>query len=172
VRIRTFLAVIAALAVAVPAIAGAQPDQRRDQDKVTGGGQVIAEAGNGSLQAGDTLGFVATDDAGDTRGRFQAVRTSDTNDRERPTLIYHGVVTCLEVNANTAIFGGEGTDRVSGEEFNFTVIVEDNGPAFGQGSQGNDLVEFLRVENPCDDGDPEFPETALARGNVTVHSSG
>jgi hypothetical protein len=101
------------------------------------------------------------------------VRTSDTDNRERPTLVYHGTVTCLEVNGNTAVFGGTGSDRLSGETFSYTVLVEDNGPAFGQGSQGNDIVEFLRVDSPCDDdGEPVFPETALARGNVTVHSGG
>lgn len=75
-----------------PRWCGRPPDrgqgQHQDADKVTGGDQFVAESGNGSLAAGDTLGFVATDDSGSTRGQYQAVWASDTNNRERPTLAY------------------------------------------------------------------------------------
>jgi hypothetical protein len=124
--------------------------------RVTGGGQVIASTD--AQGAGDTLAFGVVETRDGVRGQFQAVETSAAG---RDMIRFHGVVTCLEVEGNTARFGGfeRGGDQA------FTVDVMDNGDG------GTDVVVFKTTDEPCGDSDedPLFGETSLARGNATVH---
>lgn len=162
--------VAAALLVLAPTALAAQESgndgsgQRADQEKVTGGGQVIADTDEPIQGAGDTLGFVARStadgsDGNDAEGQFTRVETSMAG-QQGPTKFF-GKVTCLEVNGDSAQFGGVERD---GEQA-FTVDVKDN----GQGEDAdNDLIRFRETDEPCDD--KEDPQQALARGNLTIHS--
>lgn len=157
-RIRKLLIFVCALALAVPAVAGAQA--RRDADKVTGGGQVVLDSED--LEGpGDTVGFVATRDGGRVSGEFQIVRTSTAGGSRVTT--FHGVVTCLEVNGTSATFGGferQGNERGDA----FTVDVQDNG------QQGDDIIALREnVDDPCDGDNGD--RLRLARGNLTVHDA-
>lgn len=167
-RARHLIAFMAvALLVLAPTALAAQErgndsGQRADQDKVTGGGQVVADTEQPAQGAGDTLGFVArsTSNSGDAaEGQFTRVETSMTG-QEGPTMFF-GDVTCLTVDGDSAQFGG--VERDSGQAF--TVDVKDN----GQGDDADaDLIRFRETDEPCDD--EEEPEQTLARGNLTIHS--
>jgi hypothetical protein len=135
-----FLAV-ALMALAPTALAaqengGQRSGERADQEKVTGGGQVIASTGEPG--PGDTVGFAAIstdEETDDARGRFQAVETSEAGE---DMLIFHGEVTCLEIgeDGETARFGGHDRDD---ENDKFTVDVTDSGPP---GRSDSDAVMF------------------------------
>jgi hypothetical protein len=160
-RARALLGLAAAVSLAVPTAASAQPE-RRDADKVTGGGQIVASSD--FRGAGDTVGFVATSDGGRISGEFQIVRTS-TQGGSRET-IYHGRVTCLEVSENQATFGGVGRRTDTGENTFFTVEVMDT----GNGNQGTDTILVREdTEQQCDETDDD--QFRLARGNLTVHDA-
>jgi hypothetical protein len=158
-RARALLGLAAATCLAVPTAASAQPE-RRDADKVTGGGQIVASS---DLRgAGDTVGFVATSDGGRISGEFQIVRTSTQGGSSQT--IYHGRVTCLEVSENQATFGGVGRGP-EGETF-FTVEVMDT----GNGNQGTDTILVREdTQAPCDDTNDD--QMRLGRGNLTVHDA-
>lgn len=170
-RVRHVIAFIAvALMVLAPTAVvaqasenGSRDTERADQQKVTGGGQVIASTSE--MGPGDTVGFTAIstdEESDDARGEFQAVETSAAGEE---MLIFDGVVTCLEVDGDTARFGG----HERGDEDNtFTVDVTDN----GQGADADDDVVVFQEDTdaPCGDGDQVFSETTLARGNATIHN--
>jgi hypothetical protein len=76
-------------------------------------------------------------------------------------------VTCLRVEGDRAVIGGEIT-RGGDEEF-FQLDVMDT----GQENRGTDLVVFQEVANePVCDQQREFDEDpVLARGNVKIHET-
>ncbi len=162
-RIRNFLIAALVLVLAVPALASAQG---RDADKVTGGGQIIANSD--ARGPGDTVGFVATSDGGRISGEFQIVRTSTAGGSQ--VTMFHGRVTCLEVSNNQATFGGVRRDGAAESGTFFTVEVTDNGPENGTGMQGNDTIVVQEdTDAPCDNQGAD--QLRLARGNLTVHDA-
>lgn len=185
---------VLALAIAgVGTASAAKPEGAGSQGgyKVTGGGQIIADGGQG---AGDTVGFnaqeadTATNDEA-ARGQFQYVPRGESTNASAPEEKFHGVVTCLisgaQAQANeaeepdgeenealmpgSARFGG----FVRGTNQAFTVDVTDN----GQGSAAEDDMILVRfTSTPCAD-NPEDEEMEpedllrLGRGNVKIHNN-
>lgn len=154
-RIVLIIGLVAALAVSVVAVgqAGSGP-------KVTGGGQTDV----GTSGAGDTIALTAQENG--ARGVIGQVQYID---REGGTgqgqIVYHGTVTCLTVEGNVADLAGVWRD--GGE---FEIIVEDNGS--GDGTDIITIAEEAVDPNCGDDDDEEGEESALGRGNVTVHPAG
>ena len=153
-RIALVLGLVAAMAISVAAAgnAGSGP-------KVTGGGQTDV----GTSGAGDTIALTAQENTRGVIGQVQYI------DREGGTgqgqIVYHGVVTCLKVEGNVADLSGVWRD--GGE---FEIIVEDNGSG-----DGTDIITIAEeaVDPECgDDDDEDGEESALGRGNVTVHPAG
>lgn len=157
------LALLAALVL--PAAANAAPSV----DKVTGGGQIIADGVRGP---GDTIAFTAqgTEAAdGGAKGQVQL------NQRSTGTKI-HGVVDCLSVlgeDRGTAVVGGTYRDN-PGERFRIYVVDNGQGAAAEQ-----DLVTFEAVDEEqdaedgrgiCEAEDDSFEDLpTLGRGNVKIH---
>lgn len=198
---RTILsAAVLALAIGGTGIAAAdKPADAGSQGgyKVTGGGQIIADASGGG--AGDTVGFNAhrLSDDGAAKGQFQYVpRGESAGTAQEATEKFHGIVTCLisgsEAQANeqaeetdeddsndgvneglmpgSARFGGYLRDNPG--QF-FTVDVTDN----GQGGAAEDDAILVRLTSePCGD-NPENEENEpedllkLGRGNVKIHNN-
>lgn len=148
-----------------PAVAAAAPSV----DKVTGGGQIIADGARG---AGDTIAFTAqgTDAAnGGAKGQVQY------NERSTGFKV-HGVVDCVTIvgdDRGTAVLGGEYRDT-PGERFR--IYVADN----GQGSAAaDDMIMFEQVDEEqdaedgrgiCEAEDDSFEDLpTLGRGNVQIH---
>lgn len=126
-------------------------------DKVTGGGQIIADS---SLQGpGATIAFTARNVGPDNlaQGQFQY--------NDHVGVKYHGTVSCLVVTGDAATFAGEITSGENAGGF-FQVDVQDN----GQGAEPNDLI---LLTNPDDaDCDPSMdPTMELGRGNLQVHDA-
>lgn len=148
------LASLSALILVTLASAGSQTD------RATGGGQVLV----GTRGAGDTIAFTAQGTAVAARGQVQYV------DREGGTgqgqTVYHGVVACVDVEANVAKIAG--TWRDGGP---FQLYVEDN----GEGANApDDIVTVISMapEPTCDFDEPEEEDqTALARGNAQVYDA-
>lgn len=161
--------------VAVPAsVAVAQSEGL----KVTGGGQVIADASNPG--PGDTIAFNAqqtgeenADDGGFlAKGQLQVInRTAGTGPSQ---VKFHGEVTCIVEftydNETYIRFGGYEKVRGARTTTPFTVDTQDN----GEGNQSDDMILFRqRDENsdPCEEDEPDtdLRDTRLARGNVQAH---
>ena len=70
----------------------------------------------------------------------------------------HGTVTCIDVQGNIAMIGGEWRDGGV-----FGLYVEDN----GEGSAAMDDTVTLLAENTCDYDEPD-EKMGLARGNAQV----
>jgi hypothetical protein len=94
---RTSLTIAAAGLAAFSLIAAGSPN-----DRVTGGGQILVSEDGG---AGDTIAFSAqqTRDGG-VRGQVQYVDREGGTGQGQTT--YHGTVSCLEVDGNTATLAG------------------------------------------------------------------
>lgn len=176
-RIRNLLIAIAVLAIAVPGVASAAKPNASGF-KVTGGGQIIADASAGG--AGDTVGFAAQEMDGDdpaspgddddaARGQFQYVpRGESEGTNQEVTEKFHGVVTCLisggEAEENENSPDDEQPEQVEEEltsgmarfgghfrddpERFFTVDVTDNGQG---GESEDDLILVRETDAPCAD---------------------
>ena len=153
------LGLLAPAAAAAPAV-----------EKVTGGGQIIADGAKGP---GDTIAFTAQRAAADSdaaRGQLQFNQRSTG-------LKTHGIVDCLDVVSRSdeggmAVLGGCYRDEPAQR---FRVYVTDN----GQGSAAeNDLVMFEVVDESddradCEPEDDSFEDLpVLGRGNVKIHKEG
>ena len=155
---RTKLMTLAAAGAALALVAAGSPN-----DRVTGGGQILVSEDGG---AGDTIAFTAQEGRnGAVKGQVQYV------DREGGTgqgqTVMHGTVTCLEVEANTAILAGQWRDGTD-----FEIHVVDNGE--GVTAEGEDIVTVDNepTDPNCqeDDGENEDP-IGLARGNAQVYDA-
>lgn len=162
---KTLMGLALAGALIAPAVAHAAPSV----DKVTGGGQIVADGVRG---AGDTIAFTAqgTDAAnGGAKGQVQY------NERSTGFKV-HGVVDCVTVvgdDRGMAVLGGTYRDD-PGERFR--VYVADN----GQGSAAeNDMIMFEQVDEEqdaedgrgiCEAEDDSFEDLpTLGRGNAKIH---
>lgn len=153
-----------ALLVAVPAIvalvAGSISALAVPAPKATGGGQTDV----GTRGAGDTIAFVAQGSGDSVSGQTQYV------DREGGTgqgqTVFHGRVTCLEVEENVATLGGNWAGGGG-----YEVVVIDNGNGAGQDAIGVFPDEGAMPDCERDE-DPEDETAALARGNAQVRDDG
>lgn len=168
--------------------------------KVTGGGQIIADASGGG--AGDTVGFVAQEMDGDNestdapddaaRGQFQFVpRSPDESGNQPANEKFHGVVTCLisggeadrneeqerDTEDDEQLMRGTNSARFGGylrddPQTFFTVDVTDG----GQGAESSGdfiLVRFTTApcaDNPEDENNEPEELFKLGRGNVKIHN--
>lgn len=149
------IAVVAALGASIAAHAG-------NGDKVTGGGQTDV----GTQGAGDTIAFTAqSDPTGAVKGQVQYIdRTGGTGQGQ---VVYHGTVTCLNVEDNVADFSGV-WDNDAGE---FEIVVEDNGQ--GSGSPDDAIGVMPAASNPdCGDDNDNDANASLSRGNAQVTDAG
>lgn len=155
---KRFVAPVALAAVAV--LSAGLLANAADGDKVTGGGQILAD--DQQSGAGSTIAFVALQRGDAGEGQVQYVQRDGATGQGQT--VYHGTVTCVEVTGNTAFIAGAWRD--GGD---FEIFVEDN----GQGAESTDLifVDNEPVDPNCqeDDGEDDREPVALARGNVVVH---
>ena len=165
---RRALALMAAAALVPAAAAVANSDV-----KVTGGGQVMADSGNGG-GPGDTIAFnaqqtgaAAMNGTAPAKGQLQVVR--------HPTggIKFHGNVTCIRELGDqdgTVRFGGFQKLKGNQTATSFVVDVVDA----GEPNQGQDMIAF---RTPADNADPcqdsksgtQLDSASLARGNVQTH---
>jgi hypothetical protein len=153
------LIVIAMAAVGLLAAPMAQAGS--DTDRATGGGQVLVSTEGG---AGDTIAFTAQGTPSGAKGEVQYVdRTGGVG---TGAVRYHGTVTCLRVEGNTAKIGGT-WDRSTGT---FQILVVDHGEGV---ADDDDVVELQNnTPNDCaDDDDFDDADVALARGNAQVYDA-
>jgi hypothetical protein len=156
--------VVVGLAVAGIGTATAAPDF----DKVTGGGQIIADMTPGP---GDTIAFNAqetraSDDDDAARGQVQYVNRDGAGSSEDK---FHGEVTCLQVMGNVARIGGVITN---GEAGFFRIDLMDNGQ--GGTASDNDMIKLSRDTEPftCDMSEEDDDDQMdLGRGNIQVHDA-
>jgi hypothetical protein len=131
-----------------------------DTDRTTGGGQILFS----TRGAGNTIAFTAQGTADDGKGQLQFVDRSAGNGQDQ--IVYHGEVTCVEVDGNSAKVAGVFRD---GSAFNLVAV--DN----GEGALADDDMIFFdsMAETPeCDFDDPDEEDfMALARGNVQVYDA-
>lgn len=179
------LAALGLAAAAVPVgLAYAESDM-----KVTGGGQVLSP--NQTSGPGDTIAFNAqqvgpfdTEGVAPAKGQLQ-VNGRDPNGGGKPTLKFHGNVTCIrsftydnETPADPSDdetyirFGGNQKVRGKSGATPFTVDAQDNGE--GLAALESDMIFFRTrgaTEDPCDDSDPAtmLRSSSLGRGNVQQH---
>lgn len=171
-RLTVALAAAGALGVSGTAVAAPAAE------KVTGGGQIIAEGAKGP---GDTIALTAQGDGNsDTaaaKGQLQY------NQRSGEAFKVHGIVDCLQVirdadetTPNMAVVGGTYRDD-PGERFR--VYVTDNGQ--GANAAGLDMIVFEPADEEqdaedgrgtCEPDDDSFDNLpALGRGNVKIHKT-
>jgi hypothetical protein len=146
------IAAVAAVPVAAQAGSGT--------DRATGGGQTLV----GTQGAGNTIAFTAQGTQDAARGQVQVVNREAGTGRQQ--VRFHGTVTCLRVEGNTAELAGVGRDGGA-----FTLYVVDNGEG---ANADNDLISFTRVADPsCDrDDSDDDGSVELARGNAQVYDAG
>lgn len=125
---------------------------------VTGGGQHLTEPED---DAEDTLTFEARD-ASDEEDGFAATGEVEFDPTDGPTAVaedrFHGRVTCLRVEGNMAIIGGEKDPASSqGETDLFEIYLVDNSP------EDDDLITLDESEDADCDSDPTA-EQELFRG--------
>jgi hypothetical protein len=155
-RARTFLAFVAALALAaIPLAAHAS----NNAPSVTGGGQVMIGERNGGSSAGDTIAFNAQDPSS-PKGQVQYV------DRSGQTqTVWHGTIDCLVISGNQAYMNGHWTSQGTGP---FTLYAQDN----GEPNQGADMIEIDQGSGSGGGGQCNAnggSSVSLARGNVQIH---
>jgi hypothetical protein len=143
----------------VALIGGMASAQRRDFDKITGGGQIdVAADGQG---AGNTIAFFAGETpVGDT-GQVQYVDTSSAGSGGPPES-WHGRVDCVEVDdETTGRMSGTASD---GETFWIQVMDVSNG--------NSDVIELSKPsDETCEEQDDDATTHELGRGNLTVHDA-
>lgn len=164
---------VACAALCLPAVASAAPSS----EKVTGGGQIIAEGAKGP---GDTIAFTAQ---GDGNSNTASAKGQLQYNQRSTGFKVHGVVDCMQVlrdgdeaTANQAVIGGTYRDD-PGERFR--VYVVDNGQ--GANAAGLDMIAFEPADEEqdaedgrgtCEPDDDSFDNLpALGRGNVKIHKS-
>lgn len=136
--------------------------------KVTGGGQIIAEGASGP---GDTLAFQAqniqgaTGAAGSDTARGQLQYNGRLGDAPQK---FHGTITCLQVDGNTARLAGVKRTESGATGF-FRLVVNDvdnNGP-----QSGTELLLFNpdATDDDCAAADSDDPQSQLGRGNIQIH---
>lgn len=179
---KTGLIVAAAVAVAIPTVAGAAQGGTT-RDAITGGGQAFFgnEDGVPTPGAGDTVAFTAKRAKGEEGlGSDAATGQIQVNRRTTGAIKFHGTFDCLI--ANGEIGSGAGYAYASGVsrdgETPFELYVEDGGKG---PAERNDLImlfvgDDVNGENndgPCGfEGDFDRAEDSipLARGNVQVRN--
>jgi hypothetical protein len=145
-------------------------------DRATGGGQNLVPSSGG---AGNTVAFSAqTDSQGRTKGQFQYVDRGGTGTGQGQ-VVYHGVVTCLNVLGASGQKGGvaEIAGYISHDAHttaapgNFFVYASD--PESPNNGQDSDVVDvMLTTPGPTPSACPTpspAPTTVLDRGNVTIY---
>ena len=154
--------VFAAVALSVVAMlamtTGATADSKTD--RATGGGQILFSTNPG---AGNTIAFTAQGTADAAKGQVQFIDRSAGNGRSQ--VKYHGDVTCIIAEGNTAKIAGV---LRNGDFFN--LYVQDT----GEGHDNSDPIFFdSMVDTPdCDFDVPSDNDLeALARGNAQVHDA-
>jgi hypothetical protein len=147
-------AVAAALLLLAPlaAIAG-------DNDKVTGGGQILFA----TKGAGNQISFTAQQKGSEATGQIQTIDRS--GGKGRAQVKFHGVVDCIEAQGNMAKVGGhkkDGTQR-------FTLFVIDNGQGAAAENDGIAFKKGTAADPTCEiDDDDDDELSALGRGNAQV----
>ena len=176
-KLKALLITGAAVAVAIPTVAGAAQGGTT-RDAITGGGQAFFDARD-PAGAGDTIAFTAKRAKGaattstDAEGQIQVKR------RGSNAVKFHGEFECLVVNGEPN--SGAGMAFASGASRNgvpFELYVEDG----GKGAMERDDMIMLfygpdadgeNDDGPCGtegDFNPAEDSVELARGNVQVRN--
>jgi hypothetical protein len=179
VKLKALLITAAAVAVAVPTVAGAASGGTT-RDSITGGGQAFFDMTDpaAATGAGDTVAFqaqrakYATGDSTDATGNIQV------NRRTTNQVKFHGTFDCLVVDGDPG--SGAGTAYASGQSRGgvpFELYVEDGGK--GQLERNDMIMLFVGDETANNDGqgedvcgfsDSDFDTVSMARGNVQVRN--
>lgn len=138
-------------------------------DQVNGGGQVVL-SGTDLEAAGDTVAIQAQNTPNaPNKGNVEYIETSLAG--EEGVARWHGTVTCLAVEGDTAQLGGTIQAQGSTRAGYFAIEATDNGqPSEGAG------VDVIKITYPdeapdCDEDFDDVDELTLARGNVRVHDA-
>lgn len=136
--------------------------QRRDNPKVTGGGQILTS----NSSSWDTLTFYGEDVV--DRGQVQYVGTGTPE--ESAVDSWHGIVNCVHIEGNKARLSGTSFNASTRTSATFWLEVIDM-PA------GNNNADPIRLKRPagtgedCNEEDPTSPQnTSLGRGEAVVHN--
>ena len=179
-KLKALLVTGAAIAVAIPTVAGAAQGGTT-RDAITGGGQAFfgSEDGVPTTGAGDTVAFTAKRAKGAADGSTAATGNIQVNRRTTSQVKFHGSFSCLVVNGEPN--SGAGYAFASGASRTgvpFELFVQDG----GKGPQErNDLIMLYvggetdgeNDDGPCGfegDFDPATDSIPLARGNVQVRN--
>lgn len=180
-KLKALLITAAAVAVAVPTVAGAAQGGTT-RDAITGGGQAFfATGGETQAGAGDTVAFTAKRERG-TEGTASdaAVGQIQVNRRTTGAIKFHGTFDCLVTNGEPG--SGAGYAYASGLSRDgttpFELYVEDGGK--GQAERNDLIMLYIGSETdgenndgPCgfeDDFDRVEDSISLSRGNVQVRN--
>jgi hypothetical protein len=166
VRFRSAVLTLLALVLAIPAVAAAQPPANGAPVLVTGGGQIFADGSDPLGGPGDTVAFIGNEDR--QQGSVQVVSTSETTEDGKPSVIYNGQVTCVEVDGDRAILTGV---QRAGTEGPAQFYLEVNLAPGDDGEERNALIRFGEAEGDCDEDEETILEGRLARGTAKIDTA-
>jgi hypothetical protein len=161
-RLRKLLLLLCALVLAAPAAAVANGAPVL----VTGGGQILADGSDPLSGPGDTVAFIG--DENRQSGTVQVLSTSEARDGERPSVIYNGQVTCVQVDGSRAILTGVQRAGTEGPELFY---LEVNLAPGDEGDERNALIRFGAAEDDCDEDETSILEGRLARGTAKIDTA-